>query len=163
MSYSTNKTTTGYWKTKFIERFFTSGVDFTSIAIDSNDKVHIAYRAGGWGTGSIKYITNEKGFWWTKTIDSAVGLGNSVAIAIDSNDKVYINYISVDASGTARLKYATDKAGFWWKSTIAAIGTMGFSTDEQRVAAIAIDANNNFHMSYYDISNKNLKYATNAP
>ena len=75
----------------------------SSIAVDSNDKVHISY--DDWTNGSLKYATNASGVWVSTNVDSpgSVGWGNS--IALDSSNKVHISYVDMT---NGNLKYATD-------------------------------------------------------
>jgi hypothetical protein len=56
---------------------------FTSIAIDSNNKIHISYCDGT--NDALKYATNVLGSWTTYTIDSPGYAGESTSIAIDLN------------------------------------------------------------------------------
>jgi len=54
------------------------------------------------------------------------------------------------------LKYATNAGGSWAYYTLDSIGDVGY------YISIAVDSNNQAHISYYDIMNGDLKYATNA-
>jgi hypothetical protein len=51
----------------------------TSIALDSNNKVHISYYHG-----VLKYATNDSGTWVTYTIDNAPSVGMFSSIVADS-------------------------------------------------------------------------------
>ena len=126
-----------------------------SIAIDSNNKIHISYVDDT--DDDLKYATNASGSWATATVDSTFILGSS-SIAIDYNNKVHISYID---AANYDLKYATNASGSWTISTIDSEGMVGYSS------SIAIDSNNKVHISYYDYFNSDiitgdLKYATNA-
>ena len=94
---------------------------YTSIATDSNNKVHISYRDNY--TPALKYATNASGSWETSTIDSADWGGGFTSIAIDSNNKVHISYC--DSTPNYDLKYATNASGAWETFTIDAgdVGT----------------------------------------
>jgi len=84
---------------------------WSSLALDSNDKVHISYHDYGEATDTgftkedLKYATNSSGSWQTFVIDSAGDVGSYTSIALDSNDKVHISYFA-DLIGD--LKYATN-------------------------------------------------------
>ena len=123
--------------------------EYTSIAIDSNDAVHISYY--DWTNDELKYATDKSGSWVYATLDSTGTVGTYTSIAIDSNDAVHISYSDLSNSD---LKYATDKSGSWVTSTLDSTGSVGYST------SIAIDSNDAVHISYYDLSNSDLKYAT---
>ncbi len=77
--------------------------EYTSIAIDSLDKVHISYCDAT--NYDLKYATNASGSWVTETVDSAGSVGGYTSIAIDSLDKVHISYFD-DTNND--LKYATN-------------------------------------------------------
>jgi len=124
---------------------------YTSIATDSNDKVHISYY--DLTNGDLKYATSAGGSWINETIDSIGDVGQWSSIAIDSNNRVHISYQDVT---NLKLKYATNAGGSWTNETVdSAIGT-GWDT------SIAIDSNNKVHISYHDDTPDDLKYATNA-
>ena len=46
---------------------------YTSIAVDSQDKVHISYY--DCTNGDLKYITNATGSWVSETLDSTGDVG----------------------------------------------------------------------------------------
>lgn len=52
--------------------------------------------------------------------------------------------------------YANNVAGLWDISTIDSTGFVGWYT------SLMVDAFDNVHISYYDVTNRDLKYATNA-
>ena len=82
----------GSWVTTIVDSTGRVG-EYTSIAIDSNDKVHISYQDSADGY-HVKYATDVSGVWVNTTI--AGGSGSSLAkypsIAIDSADNVHISY-----------------------------------------------------------------------
>ena len=147
LNYATNAA--GFWRTILIHSGYVG--KYTSIAIDSNNKVHISYYDAT--NDDLKYATDVSGAWVNSIIDSVGNVGGDTSIAIDSNDKVHISYY--DATNED-LKYATDVSGAWVNSTIDSVGDVGEYT------SIAIDSNNKVHISYYDSTNKDLKYATDA-
>jgi len=122
-----------------------------SIAIDSNNGVHISYL--DYTNGDLKYTTNASGTWKIYTIDSEGDVGVDTSTAIDSNGRVHISYYDW---GKSDLKYATNASGTWKVYTIDSEGDVGVDT------SIAIDSSDRVHISYYDLTNKDLKYATNA-
>ena len=66
--------------------------DYTSIAVDSNDKVHISYRDTS--NQDLKYATNSSGSWIQSTIDSSGTTGWDTSIAIGLSNIVHISYKS---------------------------------------------------------------------
>jgi hypothetical protein len=129
----------------------------TSIAIDSNNKVHISYKGyyTDYSSGALRYATNASGSWVTSIISNPyTDKGSFSSIAIDSNNKVHISYHEYVYPFVDDLKYATNASGSWVTSTIDSDG--GWDT------SIAIDSNNKVHISHYDNSHNDLKYATNS-
>ncbi len=124
---------------------------YTSIAVDSSDKVHISYY--DWDNGDLKYTTNATGLWIAETVDSPGDVGAHTSIAIDSLDEVHISYYKF---GQLNLKYANGTAGSWTIDTVDSPGEVGLYT------SMAIDSSDNAHISYYHWDNSDLKYATNA-
>jgi subtilisin family serine protease len=124
---------------------------YASIAIDSNNKVHISYLDDA--NKDLKYATNASGSWVTSVIDTTGDVGYYTSIATDSNNKVHISYFDISHSD---LKYATNASGSWITSAIDTTGDVGYYT------SIATDSNNKVHISYYDSSNQDLKYASNS-
>ncbi|MEC8106154.1 MAG: putative Ig domain-containing protein, partial [Candidatus Thermoplasmatota archaeon] len=132
---------------------------FTSIAIDSNDAIHISYFDNQ--ADNLNYATCSSGCttgsnWSQVSVDTPGNVGSQSSIAIDSNDAIHISY----TDGTnGRLKYATCSSGCtaegnWskvWVDTASNVGSWN---------SIAIDSNDVVHISYHDTTNGDLKYAT---
>ncbi|MDO8282508.1 MAG: PKD domain-containing protein, partial [Thermodesulfovibrionia bacterium] len=127
----------------------TSDSIYTSIAVDSSNKVHISYIA----FFQLKYATNASGSWMTTAVDSGGSSYQYTSIAIDSSDKVHISYR--DATNLD-LKYASNASGSWMTTAVDSTGDVGYYT------SVAIDSSDKVHISYYDSTNFDLKYATNA-
>ncbi len=125
---------------------------YSSIAVDSNDKVHISY--SGENDSVLKYATNASGSWVTETIETE-WWASDTSIAVDSNNKVHISYHSYSDNNEA-LKYTTNASGSWVTETIDSKAYNGTDT------SIAVDSNNKSHISYCG-GGADLMYATNAP
>ena len=103
---------------------------FTSIAIDSNDAVHISYIDVT--NYDLKYATCSSGCTtasnWDKVSIDTTGIVGVLhpppppSIAIDSNDALHISYESTNDD----LKYATDSSGW-----LQAIGTTPRLTQQE--------------------------------
>jgi hypothetical protein len=150
LMYVTN--TSGSWDPPFpADDTINSGnVDAqTSIAVDSNDHIHIVYY-NYFKYQDLKYATNVTGSWQTETIDSEGDIGPYNAIAIDQQDKIHVCYYD---KTNRDLKYATKVSGTWTPVTVDSTGNVG------AFCSIAIDSENVPHVSYQDGSNQDLKYA----
>ena len=116
----------------------------TSIAIDSNDVIHISYVSTESLTvrTELRYTTNANGTWVSTTIDSddsGYGVGKSSCMAIDSNDKVHIIFQN-RTSGQAG--YAHNKNGTWEVEYISGTGS---TQGRIQGISIAIDSNDDVH------------------
>lgn len=127
----------------------------TSLAIDSNNKVHIAYY--DFTNEDLKYVTNASGAWQTEIVQSAGNVGEYPSLALNSNNDIYISYF--DETNT-KIKLANKNANSssW---TITAIDPAELQGGE---SSLAIDSNDKIHIAYknYTSSINILKYANNA-
>src|SRR3989339_313630 len=122
---------------------------YSSIGIDSNQKIQISYYATSAG---LAFAYGSGGSWTTATVDNPTGIdvGYYTSLGIDSGNKAHISYYDWDNQA---LKYATNKSGAWVVTTLDGSGNTGL------YSSLAIDSGNNIHISYYDAGNKDLKYA----
>jgi len=153
---STHSYTAG-WKIEGVDTINGVADRPTSIAVDSNNKIHIAYafvdqNSNRWHDG-LKYATNASNSWLYSTVDKEPGDNLYSSIAIDKNNKVHICY----DKNRINLKYATNSSGSLVTSTLETSNHGGYYTP-----SIAIDGNNKVHISYHDSLNYTLKYATNV-
>jgi len=162
LRYTTNET--GFWETVTIGSQVVKGAD-SSIATDSNRKVHISTRnEEGTGTtsegsnGGLRYVTNTTGEWTWTDVDTSPTCGNDTDITVDHNDKIHISYLDKSEG----LKYVTNVNGSWEVFNVDDEENVGWNT------SIVIDSDNTVHISYSDPSpiidppgNGYLKYATN--
>jgi hypothetical protein len=149
----------GEWRHFAVDwaNMFGDGAD-VSIALDSEDRVHIGYYDGVGGhfpreEGVLKYATDADGAWQIQSIDRSPVLGGFPALALDSADKVHVAYF--DAAGFA-LKYATNCLGRWDISAVERVG------DGIGSISIAVDVADRVHIAYTDGMQQALKYATDA-
>jgi hypothetical protein len=135
------------WTTSTIDSTGDVGRE-TSIAIDSNEGIHISYLDATSSISTLKYAYFDGLSWSTSTIDSSCGYQSS--IAVDSNDEIHIScYDGVNWN----LKHFYFDGSSWASTTIDSNGDVGKSS------SIAVDSNDEIHISYEDYTNKSLKYA----
>ncbi|MDD3887878.1 MAG: hypothetical protein PHN19_03830 [Patescibacteria group bacterium] len=144
------------WSVSTLDSSANSGWD-SSIAVDSNGYSHVAYIDGA--NVDLKYATNESGLWVVTTVEDVGSVGAGVSIKVDSNNKPHISYID-DTNNY--LKYATNSSGSWVTTDVDNSGTVSSGIFDANVTSIALSSNNIVSISYYDNSNDDLKYATNA-
>ncbi|MFC1852639.1 hypothetical protein ACFL27_20770 [candidate division CSSED10-310 bacterium] len=147
--YTTNAS--GEWHTIVIE---VAGIEvgkYSSIAVDTQDNLHIAYFANTHYeplgedellTGNLKYATNSSGTWQTFTL--ATGTGMTPRLCLDGSDNVHIVHSKLGASdlySILDINYTTNITGTW-ETTAIKSGTVK-GTD----ASIAVDTNGKIHIS----------------
>jgi hypothetical protein len=126
---------------------------FSSIAIDSNNKVHISHQNFTGGKYSLRYCNNTLGTWTCAQIETG-NVGLDTSIAIDSNDKVHISHRNNSAAGYA-IRYCNNIAGTWSCEKVDTAGILKYTS-------IAIDNNDKVHISHGDDTNFDLRYCNNT-
>ena len=159
---SSSCTTASNWNNVSIDTSGAVGY-YTSIALDSNDALHISYFDDT--NKDLKYATCSSGCttasnWNIVSIDTSGAVGYYTSIALDSNDALHISYF--DDTNT-NLKYATCSSSCTTASNWNAVSVDSFGSsifDPEVRTDIAIDSNDGVHISYFDNTNDDLKYAT---
>ena len=106
----------GAWSSPSI---VTNGGGPTSIAVDSQQKVHLAFCSGN--NYGLWYATKTAAQWSFSKIDTnlASTANNAASMALDTNGIPHITYCDdVSGSGT-RIRYFTKSGTNWLKETIA--------------------------------------------
>jgi hypothetical protein len=130
---------------------------YSSLAIDSTNKIHIASRKNT--NDYIEYYNNTAGTWTSYAVYTAGTLiADTVSIAIDSTGVVHLSTSnrSIASPKNDDLRYCNNTAGTWTCTTIETAGDVG------RSSAIAVDANNKFHITHFDGTNNDLRYCNNT-
>ena len=122
----------------------------SSIAIDSNGFVHVAYRQHG--NMDMMIASNISGSWQRYTIDNGAGVGYFSAMAVDSNDDLHIVY-STNAAGNT-VYYAEGASGSAW--------SLSNQGNSRNTFSMYIDQFDIVHISEYN-GNSNLGYSMMAP
>lgn len=116
--------------------------DQTSIAIDSNDLPHIAFR--NVETREINYSHKDStGKWHTETVVSADIGGSAVALALDLRDRPVICYQNLTTPTTDWLSCAFSEGSGWRHVTVDPAPWTGSRT------SLIIDDQNRSHVAYY--------------
>jgi hypothetical protein len=143
------------WVTETVDSAGRVG-EFSSIALDPSGYPHITYVDFVVGNRDLKYARKLPGGGWNaETVDSAGDVGWFPSIAVDSSGQPHISYYDFDnGSGAGKLKYARrTTSGNWSIETVDSAGDVGAHT------SIALDSSGRPHISYFDYTNGNLKYA----
>jgi hypothetical protein len=152
----------GAFEPQTISSAQTMAQNMQSMALDSNGDSHISMY--DYANGKVKYISDSSGSWVDISLVSTDDVGGHNSIAVDSNDAIhiaYFGYLNPSGTGVNNLMYSSCVSSCGtpssWSTTI-----IDNSGDVGKWNSIAIDSNNNLHISYYDSANanKDLKYAT---
>ncbi len=122
----------------------TTGIaESISIAIDSNDGIHISYYATD-GDYDLKYAYKAPSTSWQRTtIDTAGTTGQYNAIAVDNaSNRVHIVYGDLDSDS---LDYATNTIG---ETSGWQLETIDGDTTGQVAASVAVDDYGRLHVAY---------------
>ena len=122
----------------------------SSIAIDSNGFVHVAYRHHG--NMDMLIASNISGSWQRYTVHNGNNVGYYSAMAVDSNDELHLVY-STNAAGNT-VYYAEGASGSAWS-----VSNQGNSRD---TFSMYIDQFDIVHISEYN-GDSNLGYSMVAP
>jgi parallel beta-helix repeat protein len=145
------------WLTETVDSTGVS-VFWTSIALDSNNNPHISYH--DYTNESLKYARWNGSAWNIQTVDDSsspdCSAGRGASLALDSNDNPHISYQYncleiVPEPHDYRLKYARWNGSAWNIQTVDAVWIGSYTS-------LALDSNDNPHISYCDDYHPYLKY-----
>jgi PGF-pre-PGF domain-containing protein len=123
-----------------------------SIAIDSEDNVHISHYDVD--LYNLRYCNNLEEDWGCNAIDTTGDVGDMASIAIDSEDNVHISHYDFT---TKNLRYCENKEEGPWNCYAVEIT----ANNDGEYSSIAIDSEDNTHISYYDSTDLIWKYCNN--
>lgn len=146
LKYATNAG--GYWHITQLEGANTLAGERSSLAIDSQNTVHIVYEYLPSISDSLRlmHTTYEGGQWNKEVVDTS---GTNPSIAFDSYDNIYIGYYRPQDES---IRLASKINGTWSIQTIEAGPDSGSDT------RIAVDRSDVIHVVYADWGEQALKY-----
>lgn len=144
------------WQTAFVETT-ESVYGVTSIALDGSENPHIAFAKGIWYGEQLWHAWWDGANWQQEGVDSLpydgdVGEWNSIAFDTDGYPNIAYTYYT--NAFDCYLRYAYKDASGWHIQVADSL--LG---DEFQYVSLALDGNNKPHISYYDWSVNDLKYA----
>jgi hypothetical protein len=105
--------------------------------------------------GDLKYAWQSSTTWNVITLDSTGNIGAFPSLALDSSGYPHISYLDVRQTGST-LKYRWKTQDGWFSQTVDTVGDLPYSTGR---SSLELDQADRAHISYYDGTNGDLKYA----
>jgi len=144
----------GIWVKESVEPHLSETGWHSSLALEAGYPYlpHISYYDRG--NGNLKYAWWSDTTWLSETVDSAGIVGYHTSLALDSSDNPHISYY--DGTNDT-LKYTWLSDATWLSETVDSAGQQpdwsGWDT------SLALDQADAPHISYYDATDGNLKFA----
>ena len=148
-----------WWQIETVDGPDVVGI-YTSLALDSSGYPHISYIDES--NMNLKYAFWNGSSWEIETVDHFSGivlLGSFTSLALDSSGNPHISYhyhwyydlkyVPFDSN----LRYAFWNGSSWEIETVDGPGDVG------RYSSLALDSSGYPHISYFDNTNYDLKYA----
>lgn len=126
---------------------------FSSQAIDSEDRVHIAYLDST--NRSLKYAVLNNSIWNITTVDNSVDVFCGISLALDSSMNPHISYIDWSYD----LYYA-HKTGISW--SIEYVTSTGPPSGTGESSSIAMDSSDNPHILFLRTDTGEAVYASKS-
>lgn len=150
------KDSSDQWRTEVLKTVGTAAGSFSAIAVHPTTKdIYISFYDAVSQSLMLGYATPGDSHSWTiTTVDSAPKSGQHNSLVLDASGRPLIAYYEAT---NQRLKFAmadgaTPPFNF-------ALTTIDDSGQVGQYCSLGIDGNGFYHISYYDESNRDLKYA----
>ncbi len=131
----------------------TPSADRPSLAVDSQDALHLAWTANGSGDRQVWYASYADGVWSAaQQISETVGYSGFPSIAVDSQDRVHVAWYGFD--GTYYQIYYRMKDATGWGPQIDVTGQAVDATNP----ALALDGQDHIHIVWYRINSKGTRF-----
>lgn len=144
----------GPWTIEPIDQTPDMTGQYTSLVMDASGTPHVSYHfATIAGARQLKYAVRTGGTWSWETADPGGRVGLHTSLALDESGAP-LPRISYWDQDNQDLKYAAKNGGVWTRQTVDSPGEVGEYT------SLALDSNWEPHISYFDSTNRYLKYAS---
>lgn len=141
------------WTSLSPPSLLTPSADRPSMAVDSQDTLHLAWTANGTGDRQVWYASYSQGHWSAPLqVSETAGYSGFPSIAVDSLDRVHVAWYGFD--GTYYQIYYRMKDASGWGSQIAVTAQAIDATNP----ALAIDGQDHVHIVWYRINTKGTSF-----
>ena len=135
----------GFWGMVSIDDSSTLGTQ-ASIALDGFARLHIGFY--DITSSSLKHATLSTETWEISTVAFVNTLDSAVSIAVDAGGRARLIYHE-----NGELRLANNMTGDWVWESVDTAGDVGSHAD------LVLDSIGRIHISYYDATQRHLKYA----
>ena len=130
----------------YFETIETGSFEYTSIALDDEANVHVAYIDTV--PADFKYASNATETWKAENVGSAHQAHSATSVKVDGSGHVHACFSS--NSGNGELLYAYSDGDIWTLYPVDSIQTLYCSLDLEDSDAL--------HMAYYDLDEGEVEY-----
>jgi hypothetical protein len=128
---------------------------FCSIAVDANNNAYVSYKDNT--NERLKFVTAwEFGSWSYGFVDQINDVGQHSSIAVDSDNNPHVSYYDATTRDLKYAKWIGDPPETPWQIHVVDNGN---GNDVGKYSSLVLDSNDIPHISYYDATDGNLKYA----
>jgi hypothetical protein len=147
------------WQTVTVDTTGSVGT-FTSLAVQASGRVHLTYH--DITNANLKYATCAGACaiaanWQLVTVDTTGSVGQYTSLAVEASGRLHVTYLD---DTNADLKYATCAAGCTTAANWQTVTVDGSGAAVGTGPSVVVGAGGRLHVSYYDGTNDDLKYAT---
>lgn len=145
------------WVFDYVQRTHDIGA-YVSMAIDTSGRPHFSYYDSTYENLNYAYWNIGTSSWVTQTRDDVGDVGMFSSLTLSTDNRVYISYYDAD-HGDLKIAYQEPLFGIWNIETVDDGVVLPEDYDVGQYTSIDLDSAGNPHISYYDVTNADMKYA----
>ncbi len=145
------------WVFDYVQRTYNVG-DHVSMAIDTLGRPHLSYYDSTHENLNYAYWNISSSKWVTNTRDDVGDVGMFSSLTLSPDNRVYISYYDAD-HGNLKMTYQEPFLGIWVTEIVDDGVVLTEDHDVGQYTSIDLDSAGNPHISYYDVTSADMKYA----
>lgn len=143
----------GTWQIDAIPNSDSASPYCPSLAMDSNDKVHLVFGQRLSGNPDIYYATNKNGTWQTANITDDAAIDHKASLTLDINDFVHVVFAKDD-----EIYYGNNSTGQFEFEQVTSNAVV------DRTPSVCIDVNGHAHIICHEApAVGDINYYSNTP